>query len=205
MTIHEVMQFADGVKPNAFEDAQKLRWLNELEGKIQTLVLHRAQKDVVEYALPRDASVELLVPKPFDKVYWMYLCAMVDFANGEYSKYQNSMEMANDAYAEYAKWYMRNFHEDYRGESTGGGGTGKDGKDGLSAYQIAVAHGFSGNEAAWLESLKGSAGPAGADGKAPVKGVDYFTAEELAALPYASQKEVGNISAVLDAINGEAV
>ena len=32
---------------------------------------------------------------------------------------------------------------------------GKDGKDGKSAYEIAVANGFSGTEAEWLESLKG--------------------------------------------------
>jgi hypothetical protein len=34
----------------------------------------------------------------------------------------------------------------------GGGGSGK---DGLSAYEIAVLEGFKGTEAEWLESLKG--------------------------------------------------
>lgn len=36
------------------------------------------------------------------------------------------------------------------------GADGKDGQDGLSAYQIAVLHGFEGNEAKWIASLKGN-------------------------------------------------
>ena len=49
-----------------------------------------------------------------------------------------------------------------------GGGAGEPGK---SAYEIAVEHGFEGDEQAWLESLKGEKGdtgpqgPPGADGK----------------------------------------
>ena len=51
---------------------------------------------------------------------------------------------------------------------TSGGGAGEPGK---SAYEIAVEHGFEGDEQAWLESLKGEKGdpgpqgPPGADGK----------------------------------------
>jgi len=37
-----------------------------------------------------------------------------------------------------------------------GGGGGEAGPPGDSAYQIAVANGFVGNEAAWLLSLKGA-------------------------------------------------
>lgn len=36
----------------------------------------------------------------------------------------------------------------------GGGGTGAPGKDGLSAYEIAVKNGFEGSEQDWLNSLQ---------------------------------------------------
>lgn len=55
------------------------------------------------------------------------------------------------------------------------GADGKPGSNGLSAYELAVKNGFTGNESAWLESLKGEQGvpgPAGADGKNGVNGVD---------------------------------
>lgn len=75
---------------------------------------------------------------------------------------------------------------------------GEDGKDGLSAYEIARKNGFEGTEQEWLASLKGDKGDpgvAGADGKdgspgadgkdgvdghTPVKGTDYFTAADKA-------------------------
>lgn len=54
------------------------------------------------------------------------------------------------------------------GGSGGGSGApgpaGKDGEDGKSAYQIAVANGFTGSEQAWLASLRGPRGEKGPQG-----------------------------------------
>jgi hypothetical protein len=53
------------------------------------------------------------------------------------------------------------------GDTGATGSTGATGADGKSAYQVALDNGFSGDEAAWLASLKGETGdtgPAGADG-----------------------------------------
>lgn len=58
---------------------------------------------------------------------------------------------------------------------------GKDGKDGESAYQIALNHGFEGTEEEWIESLQGRDGVDGQDGQdgyTPVKGVDYFDGKD---------------------------
>lgn len=41
---------------------------------------------------------------------------------------------------------------------SGGGGTGTPGKDGKSAYEIAIENGFDGTEEEWLDSLKGADG-----------------------------------------------
>lgn len=74
---------------------------------------------------------------------------------------------------------------------------GADGVDGKSAYDIAVAHGFVGTEAEWLESLKGAPGKdgapgaPGADGYTPVKGTDYWTAEDKAEIQSYIDSQIG--------------
>lgn len=52
------------------------------------------------------------------------------------------------------------------------GPQGSPGVDGKSAYQLALDGGFVGTQEQWIASLKG------ADGKTPVKGVDYFDGEK---------------------------
>jgi hypothetical protein len=61
------------------------------------------------------------------------------------------------------------------------------GKTGLSAYEIAVEHGFKGTETDWLKSLKGADGEKGAT---PKKGVDYYTEAEQAAFTTAILEEL---------------
>jgi hypothetical protein len=51
------------------------------------------------------------------------------------------------------------------------GAPGADGEDGASAYEVAVANGFSGTEAEWLSSLVGPQGDPGADGAPGADGV----------------------------------
>ena len=46
---------------------------------------------------------------PHDKIYWAYLTAMIDFANGEYNKYQNTMQMFNSFFGEFMRWFALNY------------------------------------------------------------------------------------------------
>jgi hypothetical protein len=61
------------------------------------------------------------------------------------------------------------------------GSDGLPGKDGKSAYQIAVANGFSGDEAAWLLLLKGEKGEKGDPGSGGIAG--QAKASESARIP----------------------
>jgi hypothetical protein len=75
---------------------------------------------------------------------------------------------------------------------------------GKSAYEIAVANGFDGTEQEWLASLKGKDG----DGKTPVKGIDYFTPEDIQAivsevLKHNSQARIGNATILANAWVGD--
>ena len=68
------------------------------------------------------------------------------------------------------------------------GAKGVDGKDGKSAYQIAVANGFSGDEAAWLLSLKGEKGEKGDPGSGGSGTDTTALQQEIAALKAAVAK-----------------
>ena len=107
MKVMEAIIFADSLKPNAFEVEQKIVWLNELEGRIQSLVHGVAPDEIVTYVLPDDEGRNLIAPSPYDSVYWKWMCAMIDYANGEYDKYVNTHLAANSAWQDYAKWVIR--------------------------------------------------------------------------------------------------
>ena len=247
MTINELMDFVDRVKPNAFSPAEKTVWLNEAEGLVQTDVLLFAEPSIRAYvyesswegtgvSFPDDQTMvipsstdfhaggavtvtgcsdyginnvsekkiiecshdgcvlkfekgtfpktgsegetgtvtvsfdggptELLVSAPYHKIYYTYVMAMIDFANGEYNKYQNSMALFNSFFDCFTRWYAQNYRP-ADGESAARGYY-------VSAYAIAVKHGFTGTEKEWLETLKGEKGDAFTYGD--------FTAEQLAAL-----------------------
>lgn len=55
---------------------------------------------------------------------------------------------------------------------------GPQGKTGLSAYDIYVKNGGILTETEWLASLKGETGLSGQDGYTPIKGTDYWTADD---------------------------
>ena len=152
-TLQSVLEMIDSIKPNAFSDEAKTAWVNEVEGLVQTEVFLLAVEDVVQYRWPENSGAILLAKPPHDKIYWVYLSAMVDFANGEYDKYANTMQMFNQFFGEYMRWYARTYNP-ADGEAEVKGYY-------LSAYAIAVAHGFEGTEEDWLESLKGAAGEQG--------------------------------------------
>ena len=59
------------------------------------------------YDPEKDMDTVLIVPEPYSGVYIKYLCAQVDYYNGESSRYANSMIMFNMALSAFADWYNR--------------------------------------------------------------------------------------------------
>lgn len=110
MKVREAIDMAKRMKPNAFGDETILRWLNECEGRVQVEIHQIAPENARIYTLPEDDMKVLLIQFPFDRLYWMYLIAMIDYANGEYNSYQNAMQKVNAALKEYHAWWMRNKH-----------------------------------------------------------------------------------------------
>lgn len=193
MTLKELITFVDDIKPNAFSNATKTMWVNEIEGKVQTDIFLMAVEDIMQYryedtlteeevyfpdgktmvfsdaphftpggkikisgltaysgnnsetereilSVSSDGltatfaegtfentgeepdictidysgkDIELLVNPPHDKLYRAYLTAMIDYANGEYDKYNNTMQMFNQYYNEFVRWFMVNYRPAY--------------------------------------------------------------------------------------------
>lgn len=133
MKIRELLDYIDDVRPNAFTEAQKLVWINELEARIQRDVLLSAE--LWQYELPRscddpiegsctiesgtgarctgrrimDEDKELILDPPHDAIYRHWMEAMIDYENGEYSKYQNSMQMFNAQWSSFVAWFAETY------------------------------------------------------------------------------------------------
>ena len=107
MTPNKVIEIVDRVKPNSYTDEDKLRWINELDGMVQRLVMKRAE--VEQYTYPNDLDRELLIPAPYDEdLYTLYVQAKIDFYNREYTHYNNTATMFELRYDAYKKDYIRN-------------------------------------------------------------------------------------------------
>ena len=111
MTIIEAINRLDSLKPNNYSQDEKVAWLSKLDGIIKEKVIdtHEDGEDIVfdGYDANTNTATEMLVPAPYDDIYVRWLEAQVDYANGEYGKYNNSITMYNSAYAEYAGYYNR--------------------------------------------------------------------------------------------------
>ncbi len=109
MKVKEALEFVDGIKPHPYTPEQLTRWLNNCEGMVQSQVFLWAPAELIQYAWPEDEETELLVSPPHDKLYPSYLCATIDFANGEYGKYENSMQMFNAEFSEFMRWFAETY------------------------------------------------------------------------------------------------
>lgn len=107
MTISEAIARVDAVKPNAFSNEAKTQWLNHLEGRLaaDVFLLAPAEMRCLQYRWPEDRDTGLLVEEPHDDIYVLYLQAKIDEANGEYLKYQATMDMYNQAFGTFLRWF----------------------------------------------------------------------------------------------------
>jgi hypothetical protein len=112
MRIIDAIGRINRLKPNAYAIQDKVWWLSTLDGRIKKDIIdtHEGGEDVIftGYSEDGDTAIDLLVPAPYDILYVYWLEAQIDYANGEYSKYSNSMTMFNEAYSAFEKYYNRN-------------------------------------------------------------------------------------------------
>ena len=195
MTIKECIDIVDNIKPNQYSIKDKVMWLSFLDETIINDVLkthegYDGRYDEFEGYSEDKLSVSLIVPSPYDRLYTAYLKMQIDKENGETPRYNNSMALYNTYMLEYRKHYNKT-HMPLSHDARRGGVSVKvdvnlteaefeaikrDVYNQLSndvdevispdkLYDIVMSYVLNNTE-----MLKG---------KSPVKGVDYFTPEEI--------------------------
>jgi hypothetical protein len=189
MTIKQTIDAVNDIKPHAFNNDTLTMWLNEVEGMVQTDVMLVSSFDVISYDYNNNKDTELLVKAPHSKIYVYYLAAMIDFANNEYDKYQNTMEAFNKFFSDYMRWYSLNVNPaNGRADIVGYY---------ITAYAIAVKHGYSGTEEEWIQELN-SAGNYSAAAKESANSAEKF-ANSAEASAVASKKSENSAKEYKDA------
>ncbi len=145
MKLKTLIERIKAAKPDSLSAAELTAFVNEVEGFIHTEIHQLSLSDYKELDYVSDSDVELSVAPPHDKLYFWYLWAMIDLAHGEYNNYSNAIAKYNNDLAEYSRYFARVVRPaNGRAEEMGYY---------LSAYAIAVKHGFSGSEGEWVAML----------------------------------------------------
>lgn len=111
MTIDEAIQLTDRLNPNQYGYEQKAKWLSKLDGMIfrEVILTHSGgSTESFDGYDNADPDTELLVPYPYDEdIYNYFLQSQISKENGEAGKYNQDIEMFNNAYKTYQNWYNR--------------------------------------------------------------------------------------------------
>lgn len=111
MTIIEAINRLDALKFNTYSQSEKVEWLSSLDRRIRKEIIdtHEGDSDTEFSGYDDDTpvSTELLVPAPYDEVYLRWMEAQIDYHNGEFGRYNNSVTMFNNAYSAFERSYNR--------------------------------------------------------------------------------------------------
>lgn len=113
-TINEVIERVERVKPMVnVDDRDRARWLLDLDGRVWREVIEKSEpvenQPQPPKAWPEDGDKPLLVGPPYDRIYDLWLIAMLEFTTREYGNYNNTVLLFNEAFEAFANQY-RNTH-----------------------------------------------------------------------------------------------
>ncbi|MBO4915194.1 MAG: hypothetical protein J5449_08305 [Oscillospiraceae bacterium] len=111
MTIHDVIAEVDKLKPNMFDEKDKIKWLSRLEQRIyQDIILtheyNTGEEEIVFNGYTEDdGEQELIVGEPHDEMYILWLAAQIDYYNMEYDSFNSSNAMFDSVFRSFRNAY----------------------------------------------------------------------------------------------------
>ncbi len=106
MTVKQLLDWGDSVRPNQLEKSVKVGFINDIESRILTEVFHQSMAWFAPYDEDSDDET-LLVDDPFSRLYQWYLAAMISAAAGNNQVFQYDMSLFQQAWKDYAAYFVR--------------------------------------------------------------------------------------------------
>ncbi len=102
MTVNEIISQVDLKEPNSYTEAEKIKWLSDLDGKIFNEVILTHEHEEVEFTPYSDGTETLLIGAPYgEDIYVHYVIARIAAGNAEVARYNQQIAMYNAAYQQW--------------------------------------------------------------------------------------------------------
>lgn len=118
MTLGECVQRADALRPNAYSEAEKARWVLELEQELEEVFFPRYQGQEGKTGpktWPEDRAKRLLASGPFEELYLYALVAKMELMDQEWDAFNVHNAMANQLQSDFKKEWHRTHRAKVRG------------------------------------------------------------------------------------------
>lgn len=108
MTVKEVLDTVDSLRPNEIGKADKLGWLTDIESRIYEDIYLTHEHNGISFTdtekIGTDDSTVLFVKRPFSEIYILFLCSLIDFYHAEYERYANDEALYETLYDEFCRY-----------------------------------------------------------------------------------------------------
>ncbi len=101
MTLINAIEEFDKYRKNDVSFEQKIKWLDELDRKINSeYLIPRGGEAFEEYSIHTPYNILLKAPQEYSEIYSLYLNMKLDYVNGEITRFNNSATLFNRLYKE---------------------------------------------------------------------------------------------------------
>ena len=111
MTAAQAIDRTDRLKPNSYAYADKLVWLSQIDGTVKKEIMDTHEDGTKAPFTPYTENIDpervLLAEAPYDEMYIHYLSAQIDYANGEFERFNNANRLFEAAFSAFRNAYNR--------------------------------------------------------------------------------------------------
>lgn len=111
MTLQNAIDIFDSRCSNEIDVVDKIKWLSDLDGSIKENIFdtHEGAEEhtFTPYTSETDEKTVLLVPEPYTEMYIHWLMCQMYLSRGETKYYNNAVELYNNLYNSFVKYYNR--------------------------------------------------------------------------------------------------